>query len=98
MGSIDAGRAGSSSIKSSSPLTGGKRLRELLKDPSNVVVCPGVFDGLSARLAVAAGFDALYMVRNAAFACLDLFADGGCRQALGPRCLGWAGLTWEWQL
>jgi hypothetical protein len=64
MGSIDASRAGSSNIKSSSPLTGGKRLRELLKDPSNVVVCPGVFDGLSARLAVAAGFDALYMVRN----------------------------------
>jgi len=27
-----------------------------------MVVCPGVFDGLTARLALAAGFDALYMV------------------------------------
>jgi hypothetical protein len=98
MGSIDASRAGSSNIKSSSPLTGGKRLRELLKDPSNVVVCPGVFDGLSARLAVAAGFDALYMVKNVVFARLDFFADCRFRQVLGRRCLGWAGLTWEWQL
>ncbi|KEF58715.1 uncharacterized protein A1O9_06641 [Exophiala aquamarina CBS 119918] len=62
MGSISAGPADSSNaIKSTAPLTGAKRLRELLKDPSNLVVCPGVFDGLSARLAIAAGFDALYM-------------------------------------
>jgi len=54
----------SSVIKSTAPLTGAKRLRELLKDPSNLVVCPGVFDGLSARLAIAAGFDAMYMVRE----------------------------------
>ena len=44
------------------PLTGAKRLRDLLKDPNNIVLCPGVFDGLTARLALDVGFDALYMV------------------------------------
>lgn len=39
-------------------------MRQLLKDPSNLVVCPGVYDGFTARLALAAGFDALYMVRT----------------------------------
>jgi hypothetical protein len=48
--------------KACSPLTGGRRLREMLQDPSKVVVCPGVFDGLTARLALAAGYEALYMV------------------------------------
>ena len=47
---------------SSSPFTGAKRLRELLKDPKKIVVCPGVFDGLTARIALSKGFDALYMV------------------------------------
>ncbi|EXJ64332.1 methylisocitrate lyase [Cladophialophora yegresii CBS 114405] len=47
--------------KACSPLTGASRLREMLHDPSKVVVCPGVFDGLTARLALAAGYDALYM-------------------------------------
>jgi len=44
------------------PLTGAKRLRQLLADPNKLVVAPGVFDGFTARLALAAGFDALYMV------------------------------------
>jgi 2-methylisocitrate lyase-like PEP mutase family enzyme len=44
------------------PQTGAKRLRELLSDPERIVVAPGVFDGFTARLALAAGFDALYMV------------------------------------
>ncbi|KAK5046835.1 hypothetical protein LTR84_007189 [Exophiala bonariae] len=61
MGSIDTSRGDATIFKSSAPLTGGKRLRELLKDPSKVVVCPGVFEGLTARLAIAAGFDAMYM-------------------------------------
>ena len=44
------------------PLTGAKRLRELLQDPNHLVLCPGVFDGLTARLALATGFEAIYMV------------------------------------
>jgi 2-methylisocitrate lyase-like PEP mutase family enzyme len=47
----------------SAPFTSAKRLRELLKDRKRLVVCPGVFDGLTARIALSKGFDALYMVR-----------------------------------
>jgi 2-methylisocitrate lyase-like PEP mutase family enzyme len=44
------------------PHTGAKRLREMLKDPNKIVVCPGVYDGLTSRIALSMGFDALYMV------------------------------------
>jgi 2-methylisocitrate lyase-like PEP mutase family enzyme len=43
------------------PVAGVVRLREMLSDPSHTVVAPGVYDGISARLALAAGFDCLYM-------------------------------------
>lgn len=46
------------------PLTGAKRLRQLLKDPEHLVLCPGVYDGLTARLALSTGFDAIYMVSS----------------------------------
>jgi 2-methylisocitrate lyase-like PEP mutase family enzyme len=36
-------------------------LRERLEDPNDIVICPGVYDGYTARIALAAGFDALYM-------------------------------------
>lgn len=42
--------------------TGAAKLRELLKDPKHVVVAPGVYDGLTARLALAQDFECLYMV------------------------------------
>jgi methylisocitrate lyase len=44
------------------PNTGARRLRELLQDPKKIVVCPGVYDGLTARIALSQGFDAIYMV------------------------------------
>ncbi|KAL2420040.1 2,3-dimethylmalate lyase [Exophiala dermatitidis] len=37
------------------------KLRAILADPAKIVVCPGVYDGFSARLALRTGFDALYM-------------------------------------
>jgi 2-methylisocitrate lyase-like PEP mutase family enzyme len=40
-------------------MSGAQRLRELL-DGDGIVVAPGVYDGLSARIATAAGFSALY--------------------------------------
>lgn len=40
------------------------RLRRRLADTSDLIVCPGVYDGFSARIALAIGFDALYMVRS----------------------------------
>lgn len=38
------------------------RLRQLLADPKQIVVCPGIYDGFTARIALKAGFDCLYMV------------------------------------
>ncbi|KAI1324864.1 carboxyvinyl-carboxyphosphonate phosphorylmutase [Xylariaceae sp. FL0255] len=37
------------------------RLRQMLADPDKIVICPGVHDGLTARMALHVGFDALYM-------------------------------------
>lgn len=42
------------------PVSAGQRLRELLARP-RILVVPGVFDALSAKLAERAGFDAVYM-------------------------------------
>jgi 2-methylisocitrate lyase-like PEP mutase family enzyme len=37
-------------------------LRAQLAEPGKIVVCPGVYDGFTARIALKAGFDCLYMV------------------------------------
>lgn len=40
-------------------------LRKRISDPkAGIIVCPGVYDGLSARVALDVGFDTLYMVRT----------------------------------
>ena len=44
-----------------SPATILKRRLETTKD---LIVCPGVYDGFSARIALSVGFDAMYMVGN----------------------------------
>jgi 2-methylisocitrate lyase-like PEP mutase family enzyme len=36
-------------------------LREMINDPDKIVICPGVYDGYTARIALDIGFDALYM-------------------------------------
>lgn len=36
-------------------------LRERLEDPDKLILCPGVFDGFTARIALDVGFDTLYM-------------------------------------
>jgi hypothetical protein len=38
------------------------RLQNLIKTHPGVIVCPGVYDGLSARIALEVGFESLYMV------------------------------------
>ncbi|KAH8198694.1 hypothetical protein TruAng_007153 [Truncatella angustata] len=40
---------------------GAARLREFLANPDQIVIAPGVHDGLTARMALSVGFDALYM-------------------------------------
>ncbi|RDL41555.1 Uncharacterized protein BP5553_01534 [Venustampulla echinocandica] len=42
-------------------MASAKQLRALLADPSKIIVCPGVYDGLTARIALNAGFECLYM-------------------------------------
>jgi hypothetical protein len=39
------------------------KLRRVLRDTNDLIVCPGVYDGLSARIAIELGFKGLYMVR-----------------------------------
>jgi len=44
------------------PLSPATRLRRLINSPNELLVCPGVYDGFSARIALQTGFDALYIV------------------------------------
>ncbi|KAI1502109.1 putative carboxyphosphonoenolpyruvate phosphonomutase [Biscogniauxia marginata] len=43
------------------PMSGAKKLRRMLFDTDELIVCPGVYDGLSARTAIELGFNAMYM-------------------------------------
>lgn len=40
------------------------RLQKMIHETDKLIVCPGVYDGLSARTAMEVGFDGLYMVRK----------------------------------
>lgn len=50
------------SIAQRIPATPAGKLRKLLKDTSQIVVAPGAYDGISARVALSQGFKAIYMV------------------------------------
>ncbi|OQE45983.1 hypothetical protein PENCOP_c001G03492 [Penicillium coprophilum] len=52
-------------------------LRRSLQDPEVFITAPGVYDGVSARLALAAGFDALYMTGAGTAASVHGQADLG---------------------
>jgi hypothetical protein len=44
------------------PLTAVAKLRALLAEKDRIIVCPGVYDGFTARIALQQKFDCLYMV------------------------------------
>lgn len=44
------------------PMPGSTKLQRLLKGSNELIVCPGVYDGFSARIAMSVGFSCLYMV------------------------------------
>ncbi len=44
------------------PMSGAKKLRKMLEQTDELIICPGVYDGLSARTAIELGFNAMYMV------------------------------------
>lgn len=53
--------AGTTVTNGHAPQSAASRLRALLATPSTIAACPGVYDGLTARLALAQGFQCLYM-------------------------------------
>lgn len=44
------------------PIAEAAKLRQKLEETNDLIVCPGVYDGLSARIALNLGFEAMYMV------------------------------------
>ncbi len=52
-----------------------KQLRALLADTNKIIVCPGVYDGLTARIALNAGYDCLYMVTQTPILKLKIVSD-----------------------
>lgn len=65
-----------------SPATTLKRRLECTKD---LIVCPGVYDGFSARIALSVGFDALYMVSITSSPHLVPVCSHYHRQVQAPR-------------
>lgn len=49
------------------PAIGATKLRKMIFETKELIVCPGVYDGLSARTAIETGFSAMYMVRLAPY-------------------------------
>ncbi|KAJ5989747.1 hypothetical protein N7522_009954 [Penicillium canescens] len=56
------------------------KLRRMLKDTKELIVCPGVYDGLSARVAMEVGFKGLYMTGAGTTASRLGMADLGLAQ------------------
>ncbi|KAJ5999604.1 hypothetical protein N7481_000013 [Penicillium waksmanii] len=56
------------------------RLRGIIKDTKDLIVCPGVYDGLSARIAMEVGFECLYMTGAGTTASRLGMADLGLAQ------------------
>jgi len=48
----------------SEPNSGAKKLRKMIFETNELIICPGVYDGLSARTAIEVGFNAMYMVSD----------------------------------
>ncbi|KAJ8067700.1 hypothetical protein OCU04_003306 [Sclerotinia nivalis] len=46
---------------STSYVSGATKLKNMLRDSNELIVCPGVYDGISTRVALQVGFPALYM-------------------------------------
>lgn len=62
-GSNGASTGASNGSAASVPMSGATKLRQKLFETDDLIVCPGVYDGLSARIALDLGFEAMYMVR-----------------------------------
>ena len=65
---------------------GPAKLRQLLDIPGSIVVCQGVYDGFTARLALKAGFECLYMASLAHIPVQFLQFIVFSRRVLEPQC------------
>ena len=65
-------------------------LKRRLQDTKDLIVCPGVYDGFSARIALAVGCDAMYMVSiiRPAFTRVKLFTSSRRVQVQPPLASG----------
>lgn len=75
------------------------KLRRILKDTKDLIVCPGVYDGLSARIAMQIGFKGLYMVHDPIpipILCLFAPANEIFRPVLGLQHPVWGWLILAW--
>ncbi|KAE8153553.1 putative carboxyphosphonoenolpyruvate phosphonomutase [Aspergillus avenaceus] len=59
---------------------GASKLRRMLRETNEMIVCPGVYDGLSARIAMQVGFKAMYMTGAGTTASRLGMADLGLAQ------------------
>ncbi|EAL87152.1 hypothetical protein KXW98_005398 [Aspergillus fumigatus] len=66
-------------------IAGATKLRRYLRDTDELIVCPGVYDGLSARIAMQLGFRALYMTGAGTTASRLGMADLGLAQLYDMR-------------
>ncbi len=74
-----------------------QKLRALMKEPDKIILGPGVYDGLTARIALQAGFDCLYMVckhRTQDKTTTELMAET-YRPVQEPPCRDSACRIWE---
>ena len=70
---------------STTPLRASTRLRQMIKTSPRIIVCPGVYDGLSARIALEVGFKAMYMTGAGTTASRLGAADLGLAQLYDMR-------------
>ena len=76
----------------SSPATNLKRRLQNTKD---LIVCPGVYDGFSARIALAVGCDAMYMVSIIRSACPGVKLFTSSRRVRVQQPLASASPIWD---
>ncbi|KAJ5902909.1 hypothetical protein N7495_003437 [Penicillium taxi] len=62
------------------PTLGASKLRRMLEETTDLIVCPGVYDGLSARIAIELEFKGLYMTGAGTTASRLGMADLGLAQ------------------
>lgn len=76
------------------PSSGATKLRRMLFETNELIVCPGVYDGLSARTALELGFNGLYMVCSFYTVHANSISDYTERRALERLHHVWDSLIW----